>query len=88
VKRIGRDEPTRVAMHMCMKATLRISLYSYLYLKLAKALFFLLSLMFFLQQNQRTRAWNRFCPEAEGERELAQIMYTNVIKCKNDKMEF
>jgi hypothetical protein len=41
--------------------------------------------MFFLQQNQRTRAWNRFCPEAEGERELAQIMYTNVIKCKNDE---
>jgi hypothetical protein len=29
-------------------------------------MFFLLSFMFFLQQNQRTRGQNRFCPEGEG----------------------
>jgi hypothetical protein len=36
--RFGRDEPIRVAMHMCMPAMLGISLYSYLYLKEAKRL--------------------------------------------------
>jgi hypothetical protein len=35
-KRSGRDEPMWVAIHKCMEATLGISLYSYLYLKLAK----------------------------------------------------
>jgi hypothetical protein len=44
VKRSGRDEPIWVAIHKCMEATLGISLYSYLYLKLSKTLFFLLSL--------------------------------------------
>jgi hypothetical protein len=59
VKRSGRDEPMWVAIHMCMEAMLGISLYSYLYLKLAKAMSFLLSPMHSLQQNQRTRGWNR-----------------------------
>jgi hypothetical protein len=36
VKRSGRNEPMWVTMYMCIKATLGISLYSYLYLKLAK----------------------------------------------------
>jgi hypothetical protein len=54
-----------IAIHKCMEATLGISLYSYLYTKLAKRLSFLLSLMFSLQQNQR-RGWNRFCLEAGG----------------------
>jgi hypothetical protein len=34
----GRDEPIWVVMHLCMEAKLGISLYSYLYLKLAKLL--------------------------------------------------
>jgi hypothetical protein len=46
-----------------MEAMLGISLYSYLYPKLAKTLSFLLSLMFSLQQNQR-RGQNRFSLEA------------------------
>jgi hypothetical protein len=45
-KRSGRDEPMCIAIHKCMEPTLRISPYSYLYLKLAKTLSFLLSLMF------------------------------------------
>jgi hypothetical protein len=54
VKRSGRDEPTWTAIHMCMEATLGISLYSYLYLKLTKTLSFLLSLMFSTKlQNKR-----------------------------------
>jgi hypothetical protein len=61
-KKSGRDEPMWVAIHMCIEAMLGISLYSYLYLKLAKMLSFLLSLMFSLQQNWRTGK-SRFCLE-------------------------
>jgi hypothetical protein len=39
VKRSGRDEPIQAIIHMCREAMLGISLYSYLYLKLAKMLF-------------------------------------------------
>jgi hypothetical protein len=35
---VYRDEPIRVVMHICMEAMLEISLYSYLYLKLATML--------------------------------------------------
>jgi hypothetical protein len=38
VKRSGTDESIRVVTHMCMEAMLGISVYSYLYLKLAKTL--------------------------------------------------
>jgi hypothetical protein len=65
VKRSGRDEPIQVVIHMCMEAMLGISLYSYLYLKLAKILSFLLSLMFSLQQNWR-RGQNRLCLEVKA----------------------
>jgi hypothetical protein len=52
VKRSGRDEPAWVVMHKCIKAMLRISLYSYLYPKLAKMLCLSYYLfMFSLQQN-------------------------------------
>jgi hypothetical protein len=36
VKRTGRDEPAGVVIHICMETTQGNSLYSYLYLKLAK----------------------------------------------------
>jgi hypothetical protein len=44
--------------------------------------------MLFLQQNQRTREWNRFCPEAGvGRRvEVAKTMYTHISEYKNDKI--
>jgi hypothetical protein len=38
--------------------------------------------MFSLQQNWRTRGWNRFCPEVWGK--VPQTMYTHVSKCKNN----
>jgi hypothetical protein len=38
ITRSGKDEPMQVVTHMYMEAKLRISLYSYLYLKLAKTL--------------------------------------------------
>jgi hypothetical protein len=49
VKRSGRDEPMWVAIHMYMEAMLGISLYSFLYLKLAKMVclsYYLLCLLF------------------------------------------
>jgi hypothetical protein len=48
------------------------------------AMFFLLSLMFSLQQNQRTRGQNRFCLKRGG---VAQIMYTQISKCTSDKIK-
>jgi hypothetical protein len=55
VKRSGRDEPMWVVIHMCMEAMLGISLYSYLYLKLAKMLSFLLSLVFSSTKSENKR---------------------------------
>jgi hypothetical protein len=49
MKRSGRDEPIWVAIHKCMEAMLGISLYSYIYLKLAKTLclsYYLLCFLF------------------------------------------
>jgi hypothetical protein len=54
-KRSGKGEPMWVAIPKCLEAMLGISLYSYLYLKLAKTLAFILLPMFFLKQSQRTR---------------------------------
>jgi hypothetical protein len=50
-----------------------ISLYSYLYLKVAKMLSFILFLKFSLQQNWRTKEWNRFCLEAKGVRREGRV---------------
>jgi hypothetical protein len=56
MKSPNRDETIWVVMHICMEITQRISLYSYLHLKLEKnSMFSLLSFMSFLQQNQGTR---------------------------------
>jgi hypothetical protein len=59
-----------------METTQGISLCNYLFLKLAKALFFLSYLLcvFFY----KIGGWG-------GRRKVAQIMYTHVSKCKNDK---
>jgi hypothetical protein len=67
-----------------MEATLGISLYSYLYLKLAKPLCLSSYLLYFLfnkigeQEGGTGSAWK------QGAGELAQIMHTHVSKCKND----
>jgi hypothetical protein len=72
-----------------MKITQGISLYSYLYLKLAKTpCFSCYHLCFFFYRKNRTGGQKLFCPETgEGaiiEGEVAQIMYSHVSKCKND----
>jgi hypothetical protein len=85
MKRSGRDEPVCVAIHKCIEAMLGISLYSYLYLKLAKTLSFSLSFMLFSykigEQEGRTLE-----VELVSGGEVAQRMYTHVSKCRNDKI--
>jgi hypothetical protein len=57
VKRSGEDEPVGVAMYMFMEATLRISLYSYLYLKLAKTpCLLIIAYVFFSTKLENKRA--------------------------------
>jgi hypothetical protein len=48
VKRSGRDKPMWVAIHKCMEAILGISLYSYLYFKVAEAVCLSYYLLYFL----------------------------------------
>jgi hypothetical protein len=85
VRRSGRDEPMWVAVHTCMKAMLGISLYSYLYLKVAKMLFFFLSLVSSIKSENKKveqvlprKGWGR-----SGE--VVQTTYTHVSKRKNGK---
>jgi hypothetical protein len=78
VKRSHINDPVWVEIHIRIETTQGISLYSCLHLKLAKTpcLSFYL-VCFFLQQNWRTRWWNRFFSEMAGEEfggKVAQIM--------------
>jgi hypothetical protein len=77
VTRSGRDEPMWVVTHMCMEATLGISLYSYLYLKQAKTLClsYLLRFLFIKigEPGVLPGRWGK---------EVTQTMYTYVSKCK------
>jgi hypothetical protein len=86
VKRSGRDEPMWVAIHKFMEAILGISLYSYLYSKLAKMIcvsYYLLCFLFNkIREEGRTGSAQK---QACGE--VAQSMYTHVSKCKNNKIE-
>jgi hypothetical protein len=71
-----------------MEAMLGISLYSYLYLKLSKMHVFLIFFYVFCstkitKQEGRTGSSLRWSG-GRGEREVAQIMYMHVSKCKND----
>jgi hypothetical protein len=49
---------------------------------------FLLFLIFFLQQNWSRRERKRSTWKWGGGEEVAQIMYTHVSKCENDKTTY
>jgi hypothetical protein len=66
VNRSCREEPMWVAIHMGMEAMLGISLYSNLYLKLAKMLCLFYFLCFLFKKNQRTIGQNKFFLEVVG----------------------
>jgi hypothetical protein len=57
----GINEPMWVVIHICIETTQGNSLYSSLYLKLAKMSYFSHYLLFFLLQNLRTEVQNVFC---------------------------
>jgi hypothetical protein len=90
VKRSVRDESIRVVIYMCMEAMLRISLYSYLYLKLAKMLclsYYCLCLLFnkIGEEGRTGSAWKRGGWGREGGgrrqgREMSQTMHACMNK--------
>jgi hypothetical protein len=72
VKRSGRDESILVVIHLCMEAMLGTSLYSYLYLKLAKMLCLSYYLLCFLfnkigEEGRTGSAWKRGVGEEREE---------------------
>jgi hypothetical protein len=81
-----------VVIHMCMEAMLGISLYSYLYLKLAKTLcryvFLIISYVFSSTKSENKREEQVLPPEGGGEAgvwgrqqgEMSQTMYTHMNK--------
>jgi hypothetical protein len=80
MKKSGRDEPVWVAIHKCMEAMLGISLYSYLYLKLAKHYVFLIMSHDFSSTKSENKRAKLVLPRSRGE--VAQTMYIHVSKCK------
>jgi hypothetical protein len=82
-----------IAIHLCMEATVGISLCNYLYLKLAKTLCLSYYRLCFLiskirEQEGRTGSAWKWGWGGEGKRrKVAQTMYTHVSKCKNDKIK-
>jgi hypothetical protein len=68
-----------------METTQGISLFSYLYLNLAKMLclsYYLLYLFFYKIEEQEDGAGSSL--RVEGRGKVVQIIYTHVCKCKND----
>jgi hypothetical protein len=86
LKRSGTDEPKWAEIHMCME-TLEVSLDSYLYLKLAKHYVFLIISCFLFNKIREQEDGTGSARKQGGEREVGQIMHTDVSKCKNDKIK-
>jgi hypothetical protein len=93
VKRSGRDEPVWVSIHMCMEAMLGISLYSYLYLKIAKC-YVILAISYIFSStksvNKRTEQvlpGSRVVGKGRKGRGAAHTMYTHVSKCKDNTIK-
>jgi hypothetical protein len=67
-----------------MKTIHGLFLYSYLFFKVAKmpCFSYYLSCFFFYEIGKQ----EPFCPDMRGGGEVAQIIYSHVSKCKNDKI--
>jgi hypothetical protein len=65
-----------------MESMLRISQYSYLYLKLAKTLCLSFYLLCFLFHKIREKRAEQILPASGRRRGVAHIMYTHLLKCK------
>jgi hypothetical protein len=90
VKRTGRDEPIGVLIRICMEKIQRISLYIFLYLKLAKASIFSFTKLENRRAEQALPGRGFALVEGGGGGEMSrrmnmvQTMYTHVFKSKND----
>jgi hypothetical protein len=78
-RRSGRDEPMWVAIHKCMEATLGISLYSCLHLKLQKKLCLFIISCFLFNKTEEQEGGTGSASKWEAS------MYTHVSK--NDKIK-
>jgi hypothetical protein len=74
MKRSGKEKPIWVVIHICMETTLRISPYSYLYLKLAKTLCFSYYLYVFSSTKSEKKREEQVLPGNGRAGEVAQIM--------------
>jgi hypothetical protein len=76
-----------VAIPKCMKATLGISLCSYLYLKLAKCYVFLIISYVFSSTKSENKRVEQLMPRSGvgPGGAVAQTMYAHVNKCENYK---
>jgi hypothetical protein len=74
---------------MCMEATLGISLYSYIYLKLVKTLcLFYYPFCFLYKKFREKRGTGSTRKPGQGAGvACGQTMYTHVNKCKRDKIK-
>jgi hypothetical protein len=79
VKRSGKDEPVWVVIHMCMEATLGISLYRYFYLNWQKCSVFLIISYVFSSTKSENKKVEQVLP-GSGAGERCPIIYTHVSK--------
>jgi hypothetical protein len=75
-----------VVIPMFMETTQGIFLYSSLHLKLAKTLCFSFNLLWFFFNKITEQESETGSAPGGGEGTVAQIMYTHVSKCKDDKI--
>jgi hypothetical protein len=80
--RSGKDEPIWLEIYIYMETTQRISWYNYPFLKLAKIPCFSYYLLCFFFNKVREQEGG-----AGSAQEVAQIMYTHISTCKNDKIK-
>jgi hypothetical protein len=87
VKRSGKNELMWVVIHMFMEATLGISLYSYLCLKVAKMLCLSFYCLCFLFTKIGEQEGGTGSAQKGGDGVVAQVTYTHVRKWKTDKIK-
>jgi hypothetical protein len=81
VKKSGRDEPIRFVKQIFVVPTLGISLYSYLYLELAKTVCFSYYLLFSLQNLENRRVERVLRGSMEGGVKKEEVNPNNVYTC-------
>jgi hypothetical protein len=87
VKRTGRGKTIGAVTHIGMRTTQRNFLCSYLYLKLAKMLYFSIISHVFSSTKWENKRGEQFLLGSGGGRGVVQIRYAHASKCKNYKIK-